>query len=58
MEWTSDSDCWEGDCSNRGLLGGSWMHDYDAEILLRVRVVSPAGYRSDWNGFRVSRTLD
>ena len=56
-EWTSD--CREGDCGRRVLLGGSWAS---------LEVVLGSGDHPDrlpgifdrepWVGFRVSRTLD
>ncbi len=50
--WTSD-----GNCSRRVLRGGSWL---DRPVPLRSahRGLNDAGLRFDFNGFRVSRTLD
>ena len=54
-EWTQD--CFEGDCVRRVLRGGSW---YGIAQFLRpgARTWFRAGYRIDYVGFRVSRTLD
>ena len=54
-EWTQD--CWEGDCGQRVVRGGSWNL---FAVLLRpgVRTRLRAGARLDAYGFRVSRTLD
>ena len=54
-EWTSD--CWEGDCGRRVVRGGSWGSDAG---FLRpgARDWYSAGDRFDFQGFRVSRTLN
>ena len=54
-EWTSD--CWEGDCGRRVVRGGSWVNR--AELLRPgARGRYAAGGRLNYQGFRVSRTLD
>ena len=69
-EWTQD--CWNGsykgapsdgtawlsgNCSRRVLRGGSW-YGYPDFLRSAYRLRNSAGYRSDYFGFRVSRTLD
>ena len=52
-----DGSAWErGDCSRRILRGGSW---YDLPWYLRSanRVRNSTGFRLDFNGFRIARTL-
>ena len=53
----SDGTAWEyGDCARRVLRGGSW---YFTPSILRaaIRFRNSTGYRSDYLGFRVARTL-
>ena len=54
-EWTSD--CWEGACGFRVVRGGSWSEDA-AHLRPGARGELTAGTRADFQGFRVSRTLD
>ena len=54
-EWTQD--CWEGDCGQRVLRGGSWI-SYAEFLRPGGRNGIRAGSRHDDFGFRVSRTLD
>ena len=54
-EWTSD--CWEGNCGRRVVRGGSWFDIAESSGLARATGIS-AGDRFDYQGFRVSRTLD
>ena len=54
-EWTSD--CWEGACVRRVYRGGSWLNF--AELLRPgARFGDSSAYRDNYQGFRVSRTLD
>ena len=70
FEWTEDcwnesysgapssQDAWQsGDCSERVLRGGSRGHAPDG-LRSAFRARGPLGYRSDYNGFRVARTMN
>ena len=53
-EWTSD--CWEGNCTNRVLRGGSW---YFIPFYVRAayRLRHDTSFRDYFFGFRLARTL-
>ncbi|MGP0091839.1 MAG: SUMF1/EgtB/PvdO family nonheme iron enzyme, partial [Xanthobacteraceae bacterium] len=53
----SDGSAWvSGDCTRRGLRGGSWLEDARA-LAAAARARNGAGNRYDIDGFRVARTL-
>jgi formylglycine-generating enzyme required for sulfatase activity len=53
----ADGSAWvSGDCTRRGLRGGSWLEDARA-LAAAARARNGAGNRYDIDGFRVARTL-
>ena len=57
QEWTAD--CVEGDCGRRVARGGTWRSFGELGLMhTGARSLSPAGIRTRFHGFRVSRTLD
>ena len=53
-EWTED--CWEGDCSQRVVRGGSWQN-HAASLHPSGRNWDPTSAQYTSLGFRVARTL-
>jgi uncharacterized caspase-like protein len=57
--WEFTQDCWEGNCEQRVLRGGSW--DYSpqfAQTIVRTTGGPVGGRRYSGNGFRLARMLD
>jgi formylglycine-generating enzyme required for sulfatase activity len=53
-QWTSD--CWEGDCAQRVLRGGSWFN-IPQHVRASFRIHNDHTLGDQWNGFRLARTL-
>lgn len=53
-EWTND--CWEGDCTNRVLRGGSWLNEKRL-VVASFRNRNEITYRYLSSGFRLARSL-
>ena len=55
-EWTAD--CWEGDCRDLVIRGGSWADYFAVSRRPGARHWAGPGDRFDYHGFRVARTFD
>ena len=55
--WELTSDCWAGNCGRRVVRGGSWF-DFAEFLRPGARYRSSTANRVDFQGFRVSRTLN